>query len=192
MERDSTGFETIHEGWLLMNETLRGVLAQHWIDEMALLFPDAATVYHWLNEAVCREGVALFNTSTDRVTTGPIMSVYDVAFWFLTTPHPYRVEAMVCGPGSPLHTALVGYCDAFSFRPQGLPTLGVHASFKCDTEEDYAVALGALRAAGWELLQRCDAGYGRYSYWHNPDGNTEKAWFLKPRVNLRDMENSHE
>lgn len=175
---------TVAEGHAHMNELLRASLGEHVIDEMALLFGTLDHLYSFLSHAVRTDGVELFNHATDTVTTGPITSSYEAFYWFLRVADPrYRVELMHVRGLSPLHTPMLYAME----KRHDDHVLAVHASFKCATEEDYGVAVATLRTDGWELLQRCDAAYGRFSYWHNPDSAHPAEWLLKPRVNLRDL-----
>ncbi len=166
------------------------------IDEVALLFINPFQATEFLREAVTNDGVLLFNSATDHVHTLPLRTCYDVRYDFLTVPSPYWPENRIAGPRieamhltdgySPLHFAAL-----MEMKETGNPATPIHASFKCDDEEDYAIAVDRLRTAGWEAAQRCESTYGRFSYWTplNP-----KEWFddalrdlyLKPRVNVRD------
>jgi hypothetical protein len=163
-----------------MSELLRGMLAEYTIDEMSIMFFSDAVLLRFLRDAVRREGVELFNAAEDVVTASPIMAAYDVRYWFLRTSWGYRVDALQTNMGSPLHDNI-----ARQAGHDPMAVVPVHASFKCPNEERYGVALATLRKSGWELLQRCDSGYGRFSYWHRPDGESDD-WYLKPRLNLRD------
>lgn len=177
-------FDHMALGHQSMTELLRASLGERrTIDEMALLFPNSTTLFSFISNAVKRPGVELFNCADDTVTTAPIVSVYRPQYWFLTTGNPaYRLECMLCSKGSPLHDTFLREL----VHNQTVAAMAVHASFKCTDEEDYATALRTLRADGWELLQRCTAGYGKYSYWHNPDAPERAEWLLKARLNMRD------
>jgi len=175
-----------------MNEALRGMLgALHTVDEMALMFRTDADLKEFLRYAV-RHGYTLFNSDSDTVTTGPLRSSYDVAYWFLAAPgypqleNSYRLELMTLHtPGSPLHDTLQLWLDNNNH-----PSVAVHASFKCHNEEEYANAVHTLGRNGYELTQRCESTYGRFSYWQPQEAadHPVNTVYLKPRVNLRDAE----
>lgn len=161
------------------------------VDEMAVMFEDMDALYGWVTHAVRVPGVTLFNTAHDVVTTGPIPGTYNVRYWFLSSPwakdtepgeERWRIEAMFAHSGSPLHDSLLR-----SMRAQDEDAVVVHASFKCRDVEHYAEAQATLRMGGYELVQRCDSTYGKFSYWRKLDATG--TWvYLKPRVNLRDTE----
>lgn len=169
--------ENMNNGYHRMREMLRGMLGSDaQIDEMAVMAPRLSRVMGFLSGVVSTDGYVLFNTSFDHVTAGPIRSTYDVRYWFLSTPWPYRVELMALSGYSPLHCALQ------ENQVGNELVLPVHASFKCKNEEHYGLATGVLRKAGWEQAQRCESTYGKFSYWQHDDA----TWLLKPRLNLRD------
>jgi hypothetical protein len=180
----------VHEGYEKCNEQLRGILgAEAEIDEMALLVINKASVLNLLTHLVSFDGYELFNSASDTVTTSPIHSGYDVHYWFVRTPYNYRLEVMYLPPKggySPLHNKLIYSAD----NDPDNNVYGVHASFKCDSSS-YMAAGVLLRKEGWELAQRCDSDYGKFSYYANED-NTGVGWFLKPRVNLRDAAKTDE
>jgi hypothetical protein len=170
------------------------------IDEIAYLFPTHHHAEVFIREAVHDEAeCTLFNVATDHVHTSPINSCYDVMYQFLSVPSSYlphrpsqtstvRIEAMHLARGfSPLH-----FGELLSMERDGLLASAIHASFKCEDETAYAAATHRLRESGWEVAQRCDSTYGRFSYWKPleadqwlPDG---PFMYLKPRINLRDAE----
>jgi len=167
-----------------MTGVVRALLGDRAIDEMALMFHDYQTLFAFVNNALPQPGVTLFNYAKDVVRTEPIESEYTVEYWFLTLPLPgVRLEALVQNGGSPLHTSV-------QLRNPHSGTGSVvkmHASFKCASEEEYGDACTALRRSGWELAQRCDSTYGKFSYWQSTcDPADRPQWFLKPRLNLRD------
>lgn len=174
--------EAVHEAWVALSEELRGIGGARWeIDEMALYIHDQEYLNSWVRAAVAIDGYQMFNTATDTVRSTPIACSYDVEYSFVSTPHPYRLEIMrLTGGYSALHSRYEWADTAVGSRG----TYPVHASFKCEDEEDLAVAVGTLRKDGWELAQRCDSSYGKFSYYTNEYSLT--GWFLKPRVNLRD------
>lgn len=179
----------VHADWQEMSGILRGLLgAEARVDEMALLFAGEAQLATFVRYAVRCQGYELFNTAWDHVQTGPISSNYDVTYWFLATPNyepgvkGYRLELMsLLSAGSPLHDRLTTMVagDSLQYR-------SVHASFRCDGEEDYATAVVALAKARYELVQRCSSGYGTFSYWKYFAEAGTPSWYLKPRVNRRD------
>lgn len=175
----------IHEGYEKCTEQLRGIFGpQAEIDEMALIASNEASVLNLLTHLVSIEGYELFNSANDTVSTTPIRSSYEVNYWFVRTPsRRYRLEVMYLPPNegySPLHNKLT---HSVNGQPDN-SIYAVHASFKCD-EASYAAAGVLLRKAGWELAQKCDSSYGKFSYYANED-SVGVGWFLKPRVNLRD------
>lgn len=169
----------------------------HVIDEMSVLFTAPERAHTWVSAAVRIPGVVLFNTAHDQVQTAPIRSDYSVHYWFLSSPFAegyepgeerWRIEAMYAHPGSPLHDSIMkplraAECDG-----------GVmHASFKCDTEEEYANANRVLQDNGYECAQRCQSTYGRFGYWYPLDAHHDAViTALKPRVNLRDKDDDDE
>lgn len=183
-EAVSRTMEALVQSRNVAQEEMRALFGDFYeVDEMALLFRSPETLRYWVEAAVRIPGVVLFNTSHDAVTTTPIQGQYDVHYWFLSVPEEYggwRIEAMYAHPGSPLHTTL-------ALKMKEADVTVVHASFKCVDEEMYGIAVNTLSRNGFDLAQKCQSTYGRFSYW----GNEEKELggvFLKPRVNLRDME----
>lgn len=176
--------EHVREGQERSAEMLRGILGPEVvIDEMSLLVNSKNSVLNLLTHLVSFPGYEMFNSASDSVTTGPIRSQYDVNYWFVRTPHPYRLEVMeipVREGFSPLHSKLPWHSIVNGTTDNDI--FAVHASFKCDSSS-YAAAGVLLRKAGWELAQRCDSAYGKFSYYVNEDLG---GWYLKPRVNLRD------
>jgi hypothetical protein len=178
------------------SERLRAMFGvTYTIDEMAVMFTSPAHALRWISSAVRVPAVTLFNSATDVVQTSPIVSTYNVHYWFLTTPDlpetdprweystPWRVEAMYAHAGSPLH-------DTYRRMMKGRETLAIHASFKCPDEEAYGVAVKTLRDNGYEAAQFCESTYGRFSYWSEAEGGGEV--YLKPRLNVRDEEDDSE
>lgn len=157
------------------------------IDEMAVLCTDEVWAAKWAVNAVRVPGITMFNSATDHVTTRPVRSEYDVHYLFLSapeehwTPTAWRMEVMYPHPGSPLHDTLLQSMAGGSLSI-------VHASFKCASEEDYALAVHALGKGGYEAAQLCESTYGRFSYWARRDADdVAPRPYLKPRVNLRDI-----
>ena len=167
-----------------MSAIVRGVLGTRYtLDEMALFFRDEHTLSSFVRAAVgLGEGYLLFNTAYDNVKTSPLLSEYHVRYWFLSTPHGFRVELMCAFPGSPLHDVI----DRKMAEVHNGGAVSVHASFKCATEEDYANAVHTLKTNAYQLVQACESTYGRFSYWQPAEAEERPDWYLKPRVNLRD------
>lgn len=171
----------VHVEWSEMKGIVRGLLGTQFnVDEMSLLFHDEEVLATFVRAAVAQEGYTLFNSAYDTVQTRPLRSEYHVRYWFLSTPHDYRLELMTAYRGSPLHDRMMA-----SF-PGG--AVGVHASFKCPTEEAYAQANAALYRNGYEPVQFCLSSYGKFGYWMQEESEGMPDWFLKPRVNLRDAQ----
>jgi hypothetical protein len=158
------------------------------VDEMSLFFPTESAIAQFAKYAVQLDGHAVFNTAVDRVHTTPVRNDYDVLYWFLTTPHGYRLELMAAGSGSPVHDERRALLHAAS-EESAMPSVAVHASFKCDDEGTYSDAVRVLRAHDYEMVQGCTSSYGRFSYWQPINGSLDAVsptWYLKPRINLRD------
>jgi hypothetical protein len=181
------------------NSVLQRLDLSHHVDEVAYLFLDRNHLDIFTREAVRTDGCIMFNTAEDHVHTLPLKTCYDVEYRFFTVPVQFlpgieqvRVEAMQIKRGfSPLHEA-----EAPSLASVGAPMGAIHASFKCQTEEEYAAVVVRLRERGWEVAQKCDSTYGRFSYWSPVD---REEWlpdgpylYLKPRVNTRDMNGGHD
>lgn len=170
----------------LYNEMLAQLDIPHVVDEVAYMFADRHLLDLFTREAVQVDGCLLFNTADDHVHTMPLGTCYDVEYRFFTVPMEYlpgieqvRIEAMRMGRGfSPLHLAEV------LLNGWG----AIHASFKCQTEEEYGAVLHRLRERSWEVAQKCDSTYGKFSYWKpfDQDNHEDLDLYLKPRVNLRD------
>lgn len=179
-----------HEGWATMNQIVgRLFTPTYQIDEMSFIFHDQHALAGFVRQAVRVEGYELFATATDTVSTTPIRSSYDVVYWFLSTPFPYRLELMIAGAGSPLHDRFASTLAKTAHME--MAACSVHASFKLEDEAQYADAVHRLRTNDMELVQGCQSAYGRFSYWQEANGSPDAmfpTWFLKPRVNLRDTE----
>lgn len=169
--------DKVYSAWQTCNEDLRGLLGPEYaVDEMAIYCTRTSRLYSFLETAVQFEGYELFNAACDTVHTEPIPSAYHIGYWFLRTPHPYRIEMMKLQGGySPLHSGWEVVDD--------MDVVQVHASFKCSDETSYMIACGSLLRADYEMAQRCESSYGKFSYFINPD---KSPWYLKPRINLRD------
>lgn len=178
----------------VFNDVLQRLdMPSHHVDEIAYMFADRNCLDTFTKEAVQVDGCIMFNSADDHVHTLPLQTCYDVEYRFFTVPmehvpgvDPVRVEAMQIKRGfSPLHLAEeAGYGSTSGMG-------AVHASFKCETEEEYGAVTHRLRDRGWEVAQKCDSTYGKFSYWAPLDRD---EWlpmgpylYLKPRVNIRDM-----
>jgi len=166
-------------------EELRAMFGTRYsIDEVALMFTSPSWALRFIGSAVRVPGITMFNAAHDVVTTRPIVSTYSAHYWFLTTPDeedPWRLECMYAHVGSPLHDSYRGFMA-------DRDVIAVHASFKCADEEAYGVAVKTLRDNGYEAAQLCDSTYGRFSYWMPEEEGATSGLYLKPRVNLRDMD----
>lgn len=170
--------------WAQANDAVNAVhntQGQPFIDELAVLMPKEV-IPDFINDAVSR-GWVYFNNSLDMVRAEPFGAVYGVQYHFLRHPeHPWRFELMRKNHGaSPLHDALLANVN------DGFPV--VHASFKPytgETELAYREAKSWLAADGYAQAQECTSTYGRFGYWRKPGPDNDRAFYLKPRVNLRD------
>lgn len=145
------------------------------IDEMSILFIDRDALHDFVRKY---PGLNFNSVPEDKmVGTFPdgTEQTFRVMFEFLQKPDvPYRIEAMsVLGGHAPLHQdrLVVARWSVF------------HASFKCDTVEEYELWLRKLEQGGSELHATYENSYGKFSYWTDP---TLGRMYLKPRVNLRD------
>jgi hypothetical protein len=160
-------------------EQARGMFgAEMVVDEMAVWFPRPGMVLSWITEMVSRPEFHLFNAAGGIVNTSPISSTYEVQYWFMDSlKDNFRIEAMCLLAGySPYHSKFVeavggNYCAI------------AHASFKVNSEEEFANAGHTLRQNGYEVMQHCTSEYGRFSYYVNQDA---PGCVLKPRLNTRD------
>jgi len=154
--------------------------AAHHIDEFALLVVDPNSLRR-LTDILFTFGWQQFNEATDYVKTGPIRSAYSVGYYFFKNPEKaYRLEVMRMIDGvSPLHAAIPTPMSRQVCTP-------VHASFKCQDEETYAVARYMLDENGYTLAQQCESTYGRFSYFTELSQLAPRVPYLKPRVNTRD------
>lgn len=169
------------------NDVLQRLDLPHQIDEIAFMFADRHLLDLFTREAVMVDGCLMFNAADDHVHTLPLGTCYDVEYRFFSVPLSFlpsieqvRIEAMRMVRGfSPLHQA-----EAMA-NGWG----AVHASFKCQNEEEYGAVTHRLRERAWEVAQKCDSTYGKFSYWKPLDGDElgdGPYLYLKPRVNLRD------
>lgn len=170
--------QVVRDGFLQTNEIVRGLLGPSVsIDEMALLFTTRSLALAFTRELVKFEGYELFNAASDLVSTSPIHSHYCVDYLFIRTPFSYRMEIMSVREGfSPIHSVYSGMDAKNGYK--------IHASFKCPDQEAYGNACATLIRDGFECAQKCESDYGLFSYFSDRDRTT---WFIKPRVNLRDM-----
>lgn len=164
------------------NAVLEGMSGGHAIDEVALLVGDASQLNLLDGLLTIQFGWDRFNIAHDNVKTQPIRSAYSVEYHFYRKPGvDYRLEVMrLSGGVSPLHAAIPLPLSRAVCTP-------VHASFKCDGEEEYALARWELDGEGYVQAQRCDSAYGRFSYYTNLSNTPDRVPYLKPRVNLRDQ-----
>lgn len=166
--------ENLEREYESATSTVRAVLGSRFpIDEMALYFSEPNGLLQWIDEVVREDGYELFNVAEDTVHVSPLPSSYDVAYWFVRCPRPYRIEAMTLTSGhSPYH---------YLFS-HGTGPYVIHASFKTSTEEEYATTVHALTQSGYEVWQRCTSSYGRFTYLGDESGDV----VLKARINMRD------
>lgn len=157
--------------------TLHGTSFQPYVDELAILMPNHEMVMEFVTDAV-QHGWVYFNNSVDVVAAEPFGTTYEVQYHFLRhNDKPWRLEVMrKTGGISPLHDTLS------RMALSGFPV--VHASFKEQTAEDYAVAQAILNEGGYTLAQECVSTYGRFGYWRRLA--SPQAFYLKPRINTRD------
>ena len=151
------------------------------IDEFALLVSDSNQLEQ-LDTILCLAfGWERFNVANDNVKTAPIRSAYSVEYHFYRHPdRDYRLEIMRLTSGiSPLHAAIPLPLARQVCTP-------VHASFKTTNEEQYAYARNYIEGLGYSEAQRCDSNYGRFSYFVKEGMFVDRVPYLKPRVNLRD------
>lgn len=150
-----------------------------WVDEVAILCPDANMAGTYVFDAVLVDGVEHFNASEDLVKVEPFGNEYRVRYDFLRiADRPYRLEVMHMTDGiSPLHAPL--YQQAWT---NNVPTT-VHLSFKCPSEAAYRMACGLLRdQMAMVVAQSCESSYGSFSYWRTDVTDL----YVKPRFNRRD------
>jgi hypothetical protein len=181
-----------YQGWLEDISDVNDLLDKNFgpgtfrIDEVAVMLPSQLDALQWVSEAVKNDGVTLFNKAEDDVRTYPFDTQYDVNYYFLSTPHDFRVEAMALGNGiSPLHEAMR---PGRRYRDKVMYPVPVHYSFKTESEDQYRHVMNWLDAAHFHHAQSCQSTYGRFSYWlaEGEDGQIPDM-YLKPRVNLRDI-----
>lgn len=170
------------------NEILRGLFGPSTrVDEVAVLFPDDEWLWGFVRNLNSRKEWEHRNSAQDAVATSPLAARYDVQYEFLfrtdETRPPFRIEAMKMLSGfSPLHAERM---SRDLHQPLPAP---IHASFRCDDEDEYMVMSDVLSRNGWVAAQHCHSTYGRFSYFWKP-GDADlwtSGCFLKPRVNTRD------
>jgi hypothetical protein len=179
--------KTVVDGAHENNERLRALFgANYRVDEMALLFGTESSAMTFITALVEQKRYALFNSAKDEVRTAPILSVYNVRYWFVSTPWDFRLEIMVLGEGySPVHEGLRQVAAAHD----GYGVCAVHASFKVPDEEKYAACVHQFQKNGYAALQHCRSSYGQFSYFSQDatfDSDSRERWLLKPRLNTRD------
>lgn len=141
------------------------------VDEVAILFKDSAVLSDFVAWCV-REGVDNFNSvERDTMRRQDTDGQFDVRFEFLRIPGmDWRIEAMCVLDGmAPLHDS------------QADGSI-IHASYKL--EDAWAYANHQTKLNGGLIKRQAEYvnSYGRFSYW-GPG-----APYLKPRVNLRDVQ----
>lgn len=157
-------------------ETSLVLVSPYEVDEISVLFADPDRLQAFVE--YCKEqGIEHFNrVDSDRMVRIDGPGQFDVRFEFLRFPTlGWRIEAMCVLDGqAPLHEA-------------HLDRLGdgciVHASYKLPEVEAYRAHRRYLSDKGAILAGEYENSYGRFAYWgsgHNP--------YMKPRVNLRDVE----
>lgn len=145
------------------------------IDEMSVLFRDRDTLADFVRKYSGRN----FNSVPEDKMVGTFPDgteqTFRVMFEFLQAKGlEYRIEAMsVLGGHAPLHQARLEVARWSVF----------HASFKCESVEEYELWLRKLDQGGATLHANYENSYGRFSYWTDL---TLGRMYLKPRVNLRD------
>lgn len=163
---------------------LYNVVGGTYVDELAVLVPNREMAANFIMRAVGEGRCTYFGTSDDTVHTEPLGTTYEVTYHFLSVPNrPFRLEVMhITGGHSPLHFVL-GRSDLSG--PSRFPI--VHASFKSrsgDSEAAYDDARDLLWRNGYRPSQECESDYGLFGYWRKPG---LPLFFLKPRLNLRDV-----
>lgn len=166
----------VDEAWSYSTEIVRALLGSTVkVDEIAVYFRSMETLFSFATDCV-RDGWMMFNQSDDIVYTRPLISKYEVRYWFLSHPDfPYRLELMCVGEGhSPYHELL-------KFTASSPVTEVAHASFKVADEAAYANAVRVFFDAGYDVLQHCESSYGRFSYLSRQG----LAVPIKPRLNTK-------
>lgn len=156
------------------------------VDEIAVLFPEVEALTGFVMRATEHPEIEHFNAATDVVETQPIRSAYSVRYDFLRiVGRAYRVECMALLSGfSPLHNAM-RYAHIVTDVSPLQPSV-VHASWKCNSEDEYAEACQVLWGHNFQRAQACDSTYGVFSYWPLTNEDGETISYLKPRFNRRD------
>lgn len=149
------------------------------VDELAILMPGRDVLMAFVEEAV-QHGWAYTRNSIDTVRAEPMGTVYGVQYHFLSHhDKPWRLEVMLKTHGvSPVHDVLWENATGFpvvhaSYKPMFGGSLGHYLREQKILEEDE-----------YMNAQECRSTYGDFSYWRKP--GTPHAFYLKPRVNLRD------
>ena len=171
--------------WLRQHVGMRDADTPFLIDEVSVFFDqfDEDKMWEYIRDAVSEPEVKMFNHSWDSVRTDPIPGEYEVEYCFLEVRDlGMRVEVMRIDRGdSPLHHSLGSFG-----MPVQMPH-PIHYSFKVDDLEDYDKVCRGLKDGGAVFVQGCSSTYGAFSYWRLED-ELGLQTFLKPRVNLRDIE----
>lgn len=175
--------QVVEKNWNQAQEKVRAMFgAEYQVDEIALWFKDMATLNMFASRLVRLDGFEIFGGDSDEVQTRPIHSKYQVEYTFMRTPSEYRLELMTVPYGfSPMH-ALMSHVART--EPHSSALYVVHASFRVQTEEEYANVVHTLKRTGYEMAMSCTSSYGQFSYFDNYvfDGTPH----LKPRLNTRD------
>lgn len=165
------------------------------LDEVALLFPDGATLDRWLQWVRHDTLMNHFRTEEDTMQRRDNNTEFQVRFEFVQMVGAlWRIEAMCVTSGvAQLHQ---DYWQEYASTMGGDPgpCVPVHVSYKCADSQAYDLALielGHRRRKPGTLTPEAfyRNTYGAFSYWSHPAlGRT----YLKPRVNLRDAPGSDE
>jgi hypothetical protein len=157
------------------------LMANVLIDEVSLLFrtPDELDAWtYWASEL---KGLDHFNSVEDVCTSvANVEESYGVRFEFFKLPGlDWRIEAMcITGGTAPLHR--------IHLERYGTANV-IHASYKLPTIGSYRQneAEMARYAPGLTKIVEYANSYGLYTYY---GGSDIDRYYLKPRVNLRDLQ----
>lgn len=177
-----------HDQWLREH-----VDVEHGIDEVALLFYDPEHIFNFITQAVAQNEVYLSGADRDMVHVDPIRSHYGVTYWWLEHhDKTYRLELMLKESGfSTIHDKLRVDAEQEAGEDGVLKApVVVHMSFKTRDALHYQRINQELNECeDAEYVQFCRSSYGMFSYWRVPSLWDEgAATFIKPRVNMRDVE----
>lgn len=155
----------------------RSLQSGYHVDEVALLFSDAAEMDSFYQWAIGVAGLEnFFSVPRDAMVRTDATGLFDVRFEFLRFPGTdWRIEAMAPLSGEyPLHSK--------HLRMFGNGCV-VHVSWKLATEEAYVEETEDLMDNGFARMAAYENTYGVFSYWEHLD----TLYYWKPRVNLRDQ-----